>query len=596
MCGIGGAMNREGQPVKETLLAALTDALAHRGPDGHSYYTAGTVGLVQTRLAVVDILTGAQPFRDTSSGIALVANGEIYNDYELRATMRDVPFVSHSDCEPPLYLYRRYGLGFIKYLRGMYAIALYDPGGAGQRERLVLARDPFGIKPLYYTEAETGFLFASEVQALLAVSTARPQLDRTRVAELLQLQFTTGRDCLLSGIKRVAPGEVLVVEEGKVIERHRRPALLPPRHVSHVSQRKNTMDTMAALENVLCESVDLHQRADVPYGMFLSGGVDSSALLVMMARLNEQPVLAFTAYFPHTNTHDECARAVATAVGAEVVSVPFTEDDFWKLLPAIVSIMDDPAADYATLPTYKLAAEAHKVVKVIFSGEGADEVFAGYGRYRSIMRPWPFTRPMRRKGLLDGLGLLRQERTGWRDGIATAERAVPHQGTRLQRAQAVDCTSWLPHDLLGKVDRCLMAHGIEGRLPFLDLVLAQFAYGLSDNLKVRHGIGKWLLRRWLANALPTIGPFVSNVSKQGFTVPVGTWIARRGRALGPLVAHIPAVAEMCKPTAVKTLFADADRNRRIGLAAWILLFHALWVRYHVDAVRLDWDVFAMLEA
>ncbi len=589
MCGIGGVMNREGQPVKMTLLTALTDALAHRGPDGRSHYAAGAVGLVQTRLAVVDIPTGAQPFQDTSSGITLVANGEIYNDTELRATMMNVPFVSRSDCESPLYLYRRHGLRFINYLRGMYAIALYDPGGPDKRERLVLARDPFGIKPLYYTEADTGFLFASEVQALLAVSPARPRLDRKRVAELLQLQFTTGRDCLVSGIKRVAPGEILVVEAGEVIERHSRPALFPP---GTVSQMRNPL---VALEKILCESVALHQRADVPYGLFLSGGVDSSALLVMMARLNEQPVLAFTAYFPHTHpkTHHDDARTVGNALGAEVVTVPFTEDDFWALLPAIVSIMDDPAADYATLPTYKLAAEAHKAVKVILSGEGGDEIFAGYGRYRSVMRPWPFRRPMRRKGLFDGLGVLRQDLPGWRDGLATAEKAAVLHGTRLQRAQEVDCTDWLPNDLLGKLDRCLMAHGIEGRLPFLDPVLAQFAYGLSDDLKVRHGIGKWLLRRWLAKALPSVGQFVS---KQGFTVPVGTWIAHRGRALGPLVAHTPAVSELCRPAAVKSLFADADRNHRISLAAWILLFHALWVRYHVDAVRLDWDVFAMLEA
>ena len=591
MCGIGGVMYREGQPVTAQLLTALTDALAHRGPDGHSHYTAGAVGLVQTRLAIVDLATGAQPFQDPKSGITLVANGEIYNDLELRATMREIPFVSRSDCEPPLYLYCRYGLRFINSLRGMYAIALHDPGGQDQRERLILARDPFGIKPLYYTETETGFLFASEVQALLALRTAQPRLNQKRVSELLQLQFTTGRDCLFNGIKRVVPGEVLVVEAGKVIERYRRPALIPLKSVSQSRMR----NTITVLEQVLREAVALHQRADVPYGMFFSGGVDSSALLVMLARLNEQPVLAFTAYFPHLETPDECGHAIATAVGAEVVAVPFTESDFWSLLPAIVSIMDDPAADYATLPTYKLAAEAHKAVKVILSGEGGDEVFAGYGRYRSVMRPWPFARPMRRKGLLDGLGLLRQELSGWRDGLASAEQnsACNSASTRLQRAQEVDCGSWLPNDLLGKLDRCLMAHGIEGRLPFLDPVLAQFAYSLSDNMKVRHGMGKWLLRRWLAKALPPVGQFVS---KRGFTVPVGTWIAHRGRTLGPLVAQTPAVAELCWPAAVKTLFANADRNRRMSLAAWSLLFYALWARYHVDAVRLEWDVFTMLEA
>ncbi|VBB69176.1 Asparagine synthetase [glutamine-hydrolyzing] [invertebrate metagenome] len=593
MCGIGGAMNRDGRPVEATLLAAMTKALAHRGPDGRGRYMAGAVGLVQTRLAVIDLFTGAQPFQDTGSGTALVANAEIYNDRELRAVLRDVRFVSHSDCEPPLYLYRRHGLSFTKHLRGMYAIALHDPGGPSRCERLVLARDPFGIKPLYYTESSTGFLFASEVQALLAVSTTRPQLDSNRTAELLQLQFTTGTDCLLSGIKRVAPGEILVVEAGEVVERRRHPALSPLINVAEIR------NPLAALETVLREAVELHQRSDVPYGMFLSGGVDSSALLAMMARLNEQPVLTFTACFPHDNARDECnsARAVAAAVGAESIDVPFTEADFWALLPVVVAVMDDPAADYATLPTYKLAAEAHKAVKVILSGEGGDEVFAGYGRYRSAMRPWPFTRPMRRRGLLDGLGILRQELTGWRDGLAAAERAVANHGTRLQQAQEVDCAHWLPNDLLGKLDRCLMAHGVEGRLPFLDPVLAQFAYSLSDNLKIRHGVGKWLLRRWLADALPVVRrPFTS---KHGFTVPVGTWIAHRGRALGPLVAHTPAVAEWCRPAAVKALFANANRNRRISLAAWILLFHALWVRYHidhVDTVRLGLDVFAMLEA
>ncbi|KAF0111912.1 MAG: asparagine synthase (glutamine-hydrolysing) [Rhodospirillaceae bacterium] len=579
-------MRNDGRPVDTAVLTDLADAMAHRGPDGRGCHVAGTVGLVQTRLAIIDLANGTQPFHHAEGGLSLVANGEIYNYLELRAGLGTIPFASQSDCEPPLYLYHRQGLSFTHALRGMYAIAIHDRHGP--RERLVLARDPFGIKPLYYAETAMGFVFASEPCALIAAGMVRPRLDPRRAVELLQLQFTTGTQCLLAGIKRVAPGETVVVEGGRVVARHHQPAL------PAVADSPEPRDPVAALDRVLREAVAMHQRSDVPYGMFLSGGVDSSALLAMMARLNERPVLTFTAYFPDTDARDEraFARAVAAAAGAESVDVPFTEADFWTLLPDVVTALDDPAADYATVPTYKLAREARKAVKVILSGEGGDEVFAGYGRYRGAMRPWPFTRPLRRKGILDGFGLWRQEPTGWREGIAAAER-VAHRGSRLQRAQSLDCADWLPNDLLGKLDRCLMAHGVEGRVPFLDLVLARFAYGLPDAYKIRRGVGKWLLRRWLAEALPAARPFVP---KRGFTVPVGSWIARRGRALGPLVARVPAIAEWCSPVAVEALFAAADHGPHAGLAAWVLLFHALWVRRHVEGVGAHGDVFALLEA
>ena len=189
-------------------------------------------------------------------------------------------------------------------------------------------------------------------------------------------------------------------------------------------------------------SVDLHQRSDVPYGMFLSGGVNSSVLLAMMARLNPRPVLAFTAGFPGSAARDERAhaRAVAQAAGARHVEVEFGADDFWRLLPLVAEAMDEPAADYACLPTFKLAQVARQEVKVILSGEGGDELFGGYGRYRGAMRPWPFTRTMRRSGTFDGLEVLRLPTNGWRDGIAAEERAARQPGrSALQVAQAVDC-------------------------------------------------------------------------------------------------------------------------------------------------------------
>jgi asparagine synthase (glutamine-hydrolysing) len=354
-------------------------------------------------------------------------------------------------------------------------------------------------------------------------------------------------------------------------------------------------EALARLDAALMASVRLHQRSDVPFGMFLSGGIDSTAVLVMMARLAERPVKAFTIGFAAGEVADErpAARAAAALVRAEHVELVFDEADFWKLLPEIVAAVDDPAADYAILPTWALARAAHKAgLKVILTGEGGDELFAGYGRYRSAMRPWwAGGRTPRARGVLDGLGILRSEIAGWRDGIAAAEiRNGGHRRTPLQVAQAVDCADWLPNDLLVKLDRCLMVHGTEGRTPYLDTELAALTFRLPDELKVRRGLGKWLLRRWLADHLPDVQPFAR---KHGFTVPVARWIARRGAQLGPLVARSTAVREICRPDAVERLF-HASADRRTARAAWNLLFYALWHRHHIERAAPPPDTMAAL--
>jgi len=587
MCGIAGMMMANGEAPPAAMLQAMERALLHRGPDGNGRYRAGDVGIVQTRLAIIDLATGDQPLYEPG-GAALVANAEIYNYIELRDTLPGAVFATASDCELPLHLYRRHGLDFARLLRGMYAIALHDPAAG----RLVLARDPFGIKPLYYAETQNGFAFASEPRCLIAGGVVAAELVRQARNELLQLQFTTGRDTIFAGIRRVLPGETVVVAKGRVVERRRTPSLGDGGVVAQGEE-----DALASLDRAFADSVLIHQRADVPYGMFLSGGIDSSAVLAMMARLNERPVKAFTIGFSRAGGADErgAARAVAEALGAEHVEVEFREADFWRLMPEIARAMDDPAADYAILPTYKLAATAREAgLKVILSGEGGDELFAGYGRYRSVVRPWwAGGRMLRGRGNLDKLGVLRGDLAGWRDGVAAAELAAAQAPrTRLQVAQATDCADWLPNDLLTKLDRCLMAHGVEGRTPFLDPVLADFAFRLPDDLKVRKGMGKWLLRRWLAERVPAARPYSR---KRGFSVPVGEWIARRGVQLGPLVAAQAGVREICLPGAVEALFRDPAHRHR-GFAAWTLLFYALWHRCHIEGMALESDVFAALGA
>lgn len=593
MCGIAGIMVRNGAAAPEAaILDRLITALAHRGPDGDGRYVCGTVAMVQTRLAIIDLETGDQPLfagNGPGDGPALVANGEIYNHIELRGHLGADRFKTGSDCETALVLYADFGSRFADRLRGMYAIALHDPVS----QRLYLSRDPFGIKPLYVAETPVGLAFASEPQALIAAGLIDGRVRDGVLTETLQSQFLSGSGSAFDGVERVAPGETLVCKDGRIVERLRRNAL-----PEGGPRAESGPEAVAWLDALMHETVDLHQRADVPYGMFLSGGIDSAAVLAMMARLNVRPVQAFTAGFDHADAADERAQAerVAAAVGAEHTCVSVGADDFWRDLPAIARALDDPVCDYAALPTWVLAREAKAAgLKVVLTGEGGDELFAGYGRYRRARRWRLFGgRPMRDTGALDGLGILKRENRAWRAGFEADERTADTDGrTRLQVAQAADIAGWLPNDLLTKLDRCLMAHGVEGRVPFVDPAVADFAFRLPDRLKVRGRIGKWALRAWLETALPEAKPWAP---KQGFTVPVGSWIAERGADVGPLVAADSEIATVCDETAVRRVFTNAGRDRRAGHAAWSLLFMALWRKAHVDGTPAGGDVMQTLAA
>ena len=585
MCGIAGIMTADRSAPDGDALEAMKTALAHRGPDGDAVWVSGDTGLVHTRLAIIDLETGDQPLFGPG-GAALVANGEIYNYIELRDELTGTDFKTGSDCEPVLHYFQNHGVDFAGWLRGMYALAIFDP----QERRLVLARDPFGIKPLYYAQSDAGFAFASEPQALLAAGFGSRNLRDRPVDELLQLQFTTGAETIYEGIQRVLPGETIVVSGGQVVDRRRQEALPEGGPV-----RLSEVQALERVETALLDSVEMHQRSDVPYAMFLSGGIDSSAILACMARLNDRPVHAYTAGFPGTDAADERAhaRAVAKSLGAAHQEITFDADDFWAVLPAVAAAMDEPVADYAILPTWKLAQEAARSFKVILSGEGGDEIFGGYGRYRSVARPtWLGGRGMRRRGTMDGLNILKTGSPGWRDGFAASEMLARTEGrSRLQSAQATDCADWLPNDLLTKLDRCLMAHGVEGRTPFLDPAVANAVFKLPDGLKIKNGQGKWILRKWLDRAAPAADAFAA---KKGFTVPVGEWIATEGARLGPLMASQPGVAERCRADAVKAVFRST--GKRAGFAAWTLLFYALWHQKHIIGTASDGDVFHVLSS
>ncbi len=584
-------MTTNGAAPEGAVLNRLRDALRHRGPDGYGDYVRDDVAMVQTRLAIIDLETGDQPLYAPAADanapeLALVANGEIYNYIELRTKMANVEFRTQSDCETALYVYRDDGIDFAEKLRGMYAIAIHNPAEGS----LTLARDPFGIKPLYYGITNDGFAFASEPQALIAAGLAAPVLEDSRRDELLALQFTTGAETVFAGVYRVLPGETIVVRGGRVAER-KRLASLPPGG----PRASDLSSALYEFDKVITDAVGVHQRSDVPYGMFLSGGIDSSVILATMRRLNPEPVHAISAGFPGTDAHDERshARAVAEAAGAQFDEIVVTSDDFWCELPAIVSAVDDPTSDYAIVPTYFLARRARDAgLKVVLSGEGGDELFGGYGRYRRARRPRILGgRNMRARAILADADVLRDEPTAWRDGIGAAEREEAGYGrSGLQVNQAVDVADWLPNDLLIKLDRCLMAHGVEGRVPFLDPFVADFAFRLPDRLKIHRRLGKWVLRKWLETALPEAQPFSK---KRGFTVPVGDWIATRADTVGPLVAAQPGIAEVCRPGSVEALFSAGSNH---ATAQWTLLFYALWHQARIVGRETDGDVLSTLAA
>ncbi|MFO1029092.1 MAG: asparagine synthase (glutamine-hydrolyzing) [Acetobacteraceae bacterium] len=586
MCGIAGLILAPGAPPPDpAILHRMIDTLHHRGPDGSGQTVAGRVALLHNRLSIIDLVTGDQPF--FAGNAALVANGEVYNYRELRAAMPGVNFATTCDCEPPLHLWLRDGSAYADALRGMYAIAIHERSS----HQVTLTRDPFGIKPLYIAQVAGGLAFASEPQALLEAGLVRRAVRTAKVEELLQLQFTTGTDCIFEGIQRLLPGETLHCADGAVVSRERlRP--IPPGPPEEISEDA----ALQRLDQALTESVELHQRADVPYGMFLSGGIDSSVLITLMARLNEQPVLAFTAGFDAPGSVDERehAAAVAKAVGARHESIEVTEAMVWRHLPEIVAAMDDPAMDYAIIPTWFLARRARQDVKVVLSGEGGDEIFGGYDRYRRAMLPWwRGGQRMWAGGSFDKVPVLRSRLDGWRDDMAAAEaRAGDNGRTALAAAQALDIEDWLPHDLLLKLDRCLMAHAVEGRTPFLDKGVVEAAFRLPDAMKMRGSMGKWILRKWLEANLPMAKPFAP---KTGFTVPVGAWIKAKGDRLGPLVAAQPGIAEIAHPDRVEALFRGISRWRH-GFACWKLLFYALWHRRHILGLPPEGDVFETLSA
>ena len=549
MCGIAGQLGGE-----DARAEAMISSLTHRGPDGVRVEQMAGAALAHARLSIIDLEGGWQPLH--AAGSTVIGNGEIYNYLELAEEhqLADV-LATGSDFEPLLHLYANEGEKAFERLRGMYAFCLIGADG-----RAWLARDPFGIKPLYIMQHAGGLAFASEPRAFFKAGLMQTVLDDEAARELLAFNYTLGARTMFQGLRRLAPGEVIEVTGGRIVANQRKLAL--PMRGADKSGDEAAL--IRQLDAVLEDSVRVHQRSDVPYGLFLSGGIDSASIATLMARLNARPVTAYTCGFDAAGARDERAQAerVAKALNLDWRETSFGEADFWRIVPQVAWALDDPTADYATLPTYKLAEAAKGSLTVVLTGEGGDELFAGYGRYRRALRPgWLGGRPAEPRGA-DAAALAR-----WR-----TEAQAPPGLTPLQQAQWADVATWLPNDLLLKLDRCLMAHGLEGRTPFLDPQVAAFAFPLPDKFKVQGRYGKWLLRKWLEGVCPAAEPWAR---KQGFTVPVEAWIAPRAADIAARLGQVEAVRRV-KPDAAAA-FTSAGEGVR-----WPLLFFAVWSRIHLE--------------
>ncbi len=621
MCGIAGVVSPGRLAVSlRASVERMCSALRHRGPDGTGTYVADGIALGHARLAIIDLSkTGQQPMTNEDGSLHLVVNGEIYNYRQLRADLqaREHSFRSHSDSEVVLHLYEEYGDDCLQRLEGMFALALWD----APRRRLLLARDRFGIKPLYVAQQGEGLHFASELIALARGQGLAAEIDPQAVYAYMALSYVPAPLSILRGVQKLLPAERAVWANGQL----RRHIYWTPQSVHVPSPRA---EAVGALAERLDASVQAHLVSDVPVAAFLSGGVDSSTVVAMAQR--HAKMETFCVSFPDSGLDEApIARAVASHLGTQHHEVALRLDPVALLSQAVAS-MDEPFADSSALPTFAICQAAREVAKVVLSGDGGDEVFGGYtGRYRvaalqaalpwprhiaGVLRRLPPWRSGRRSALptmLELASLPDVERFLAERQISTPEERAALFGTSQQgeaeqrlrevpaiamrqaaewhpvhRALWIDIATSLPDDMLTKVDRMSMAHGLEVRVPLLDHHLVEFALSLPPAWLVSPWPveGKRLLRE-VANPLLPSG--ILDRPKQGFCVPLNDWLRRH---LLPMFDVLCLAADARLRSFVDTPALLGQLRGPLGEVprqdVYALLVLELWLRRVRDAVKV----------
>jgi asparagine synthase (glutamine-hydrolysing) len=624
MCGICGLVSLNGYGIERGVLESMNETLVHRGPDSGGVALENGAGLAARRLAIIDLTTGDQPLTNEDGSVTVVQNGEIYNYRELRRELaaRGHRFRTQGDTEVLAHLYEERGPRFADALRGMFATAVWD----NRRRRLVLARDRFGIKPLYYRIGPDSLSFASELKALLRQPGFSREIDPDAVDAFLAFSFVPAPLSIFREARKLPPGSVLVWDEGDGaeprVERYAEPRPLP----TDALRRESEAELADELLGRLRDSVRAHMIADVPVGVLLSGGIDSCTLAALASEQVGR-VSTFTIGFEERDFDERSlARLVAERYATDHHEL-LVRPDAAELLPALAEAFDEPFADSSAIPTYLVSQLARQHVKVALSGEGGDEFFGGYNYYaghglaRALAPAAPLVRPLverlptstsgastldwQAKRFVRAARLSTLERHyAWKSVFTPEERADlvrperraagdpleilrPHYAAtdgaeELARVMGVDLAVFLVDDMLVKTDRASMAHSLEARVPLLDSVVGELALALPSRLKVRGLAKKRLLRRAVEPLLPRA---VLEGKKRGFSAPIGTWL--RGE-LAPLARDVlsPDAVErqgFFRPAVVTRLLGDhlagrADNSRKI----WALLTFALWFdRYGV---------------
>jgi len=540
----------------------MGETLFHRGPDEAGMHTAPGVGLGMRRLSIIDLKTGHQPLHNEDRSVWVVFNGEIYNYRELTVDLlaRGHHFATASDTETLVHLYEEHGADCVRHLRGMFAFALWD----SRKQTLLLARDRLGIKPLYYAQTPRGVVFGSELRALIASSWVRRGVDPRGLAAYLRFGYVPDPLSILEGVAKLPPGHVLLAREGQAGAPQR--YWEPTSHFRHSDEPLDEAEAGARLWALIGDAVRSHLVSDVPVGAFLSGGVDSSAVVGLMAREVGLPVKTFSVGFRESGFNEApYARRVADWFGTEHYELIATPQDL-GLLEDVLDACDEPFADASAIPTYLVSRLARQHVKVVLSGDGGDELFAGYDRYVVDRRERRFgmlgdlglgaplrfvsdalPEGARGKNFLRHFSLPRMERyldaislfpdRALRDllepDMASASMQLSENALRdsqgldaLSRLQDLDLRTNLPGDILTKVDRMSMAHSLEARVPLLDHPLVEFACRLPASLRMGGGQTKYLLRRILHGRVPDE---VLARPKWGFGVPIRSWFGERLR-------------------------------------------------------------------
>jgi asparagine synthase (glutamine-hydrolysing) len=624
MCGIVGNVRLDlRESVDETRLKRMRDVLRHRGPDGEGLWVEGPVGLGMRRLAIVDVAGGHQPMTNEDQTVWIVYNGEIYNHAALRPELerRGHSYQTRSDTETILHLYEEEGERCVERLQGMFAFALWDR----TRRRLLLARDRLGIKPLYYACTDQELLFASEIKAILAVG-PRPTLNEAVLPEFLATRFVSGEQTFFRGVKTLLPGRTLSWSLAEGFRERRYWRLPVDIDDAPVTLEQQASEVRARLET----AVRSHLMSDVPLGLFLSGGIDSSGLAALMAPMVNEPIRTFAVGFAEPGANELAfARLAARSVRAEHREVIVSPRDFFTALPQLIWHEDEPIAFPSSVPLHFVSRLAREHVKVVLTGEGADELFLGYNRYRvtawneRLGRAYWRLAPAGVRGtvanLLEGLPRPARRyaersflalRPGIRDlfyenfavfpqALRDAVLADPEllassdpyaqplrcydeaEGSALDRMSRADLQTYLVR-LLMKQDQMSMAASIESRVPFLDHELVEHVVAMPGRFKLRGWQTKAVLRAALQGLVP---PAILSRRKMGFPVPVGRWL--RG-PFWPMVEEFVlgprAIGRgLFEPSAVRRLAEEHRRGQAShGDRLWLLLNLEIWQRVFLD--------------